>query len=150
MIPPDRERAAVEMFRHIMADPNDIAVERIRKFIWPQGNAAVSVPMLRTLLRSLVAACDVDEASDELPDDLAAALEDLKDSRKKIMDAINSDGGDPETGQPNAMLHSVLVQNVKAHIAASKHQIELQQHRAILEAERRRRTPHTRSGSGKT
>ena len=59
MIPEHKEAIAVEMYRSVSGDPNDLAMAAIHRALWPEGNATVSVSMLRTLLRSLAAAAEM-------------------------------------------------------------------------------------------
>lgn len=154
-IPDDKERGAVEMFRAVESDPNDLAMKRIHAYIWPPGpdgrsSTSVSVPMLRTLLRSIAASMTVSDPGDELPDDLEDAIDDLKKSREILMKEIEAPT-DPEAVGVNPMLHATLVRNVKALLDASTHRIALQKHRMEINADRIRRglpplaNPKTRS-----
>lgn len=139
MIPEHKEAIAVEMYRSVSGDPNDLAMAAIHRALWPEGNASVSVSMLRTLLRSLAAAADSDPASDDLPEDLEDAVKDLKRMRSALMDALGEvekddyapglEGGPPPRDSRVAVLAGALTRVVSTQIAASKHQSELWQHR---------------------
>lgn len=142
LVPPEKEDAAAAMFRAAGDSPDDVAVARIHRFIWPQGTTSCSVPMLRTLLRAICAARDVAEPSDDLPDDLGKAITDVEAARDRLMDEIRNDASEGGT-QPQRYI--ALARLVKVQIEASKHRIELQSHRAALadaaRAAGRSRTP---------
>ena len=152
-IPKEHEARAVTMFRDVAADPTDEAMRRIHAAIWPNGNASVSTSTLRTLLRTISAAQDVAEPSDELPDDVDQALKDLTEARNVVMEEIRVAKGSggaadgEEAGSSPIGWHRILVANVQAHVAVSTHRIALQKHRAEMDELRDRRNPSNRDRS---
>jgi hypothetical protein len=133
MIPPHIQPEALRAYRD-----GDSAAD-VHRMIWPDRSAAPCTPhTLETLLRALIAHEDAQaaraSASDELPDELSDAEKALSDQRKRLVEALEAGACDEEGEEGrttfNPMYDKLLIENVKAHVAVSKHRIALQRHRA--------------------
>lgn len=133
MIPPHMQEIALRAYRE-----GDSAAE-VHRLLWPDGRGATCSPhTLDTILRALVAHEEAQaaraNASDELPTELADAEAALCEQRKRLVGALEAGENEREDEQGRAVydpiLDKLLIENVKAHVAVSKHRVFLQRHRA--------------------
>lgn len=116
----------------------DSAAE-VHRMLWPGTPAPCSAHTLETVLRALQAHEDAQaaraSASDELPAELADAEQALVEQRKRLVAALDGGLAEQEDEEGRAtyspVLDKLLVENIKAHVAVSKHRLLLQRHRAL-------------------
>lgn len=116
----------------------DSAAE-VHRLLWPSGGAPCTPHTLETVLRALAAHEDSQAAraaaSDELPPELSDAEQALRDQRARLVAALEGGAQEREDEEGRATfdpsLDKLLIENVKAHVALSKHRLLLQRHRSL-------------------